>query len=443
MVGGALLALLLPVSGVLLGYVLRLPAKLRFLAWLPVFGYTGLFTFNGYANWVEAETGYAMGIPMVVTIGLGILAIVVRLISKAPLPSLIRVQTDESTSSNRLQVFAGLLTVLLPMPYGEVERDYVRPTAAMQCATDDEDWEKVKAIAAGLGNTSARPLTAYYAIALVQTDQIASNLFDIRMEYEEVYAHGRNGEESSINLYEMECSYYAGLIETAYHRAMLNLTMEGPSIRNLKMLCRTSMLRSEWEAAEKYLTILEEVPFEESFCQQWRQYLHKEEKLNKNRTVAKICELEPIEDDFENNYIRPTFLGYYKELAGARSRNSLYCSLMLNLYTKDMAGFMVRLHPLVGQGKLPQTLSEAITLMSQQEPSLGKAFPLAPGTLKRQKEFFTLVQPLTRSLEMREQHAAEFFEKYKGYYPYYYVFGNLKATIRSDQHQGSSASGVN
>ena len=63
-------------------------------------------------------------------------------------------------------------------------------------------------------------------------------------------------------MYLMECDYHAGLVQTAYHHAMESMAMEGPTLRNLKMLCMASLLRSEWEVAEKYLTILSKVPFE-------------------------------------------------------------------------------------------------------------------------------------------------------------------------------------
>ena len=43
----------------------------------------------------------------------------------------------------------------------------------------------------------------------------------------------------------------------------------------------------------------------------------------------------------------------------------------------------------------------------------------------------------------RPGHAYELFGKYKGYYPYYYFFGNLKATKKGYTGQVTSNSGVN
>ena len=43
----------------------------------------------------------------------------------------------------------------------------------------------------------------------------------------------------------------------------------------------------------------------------------------------------------------------------------------------------------------------------------------------------------------RPGNAYKLFEKYKGYYPYYYFFGNLKATKKGYTGEAKSASGVN
>jgi len=53
------------------------------------------------------------------------------------------------------------------------------------------------------------------------------------------------------------------------------------------------------------------------------------------------------------------------------------------------------------------------------------------------------VKPYMGSHEMRAEHALELLPKWKGYYPYYYFFGNLKATKRKDNNAGTSNQGVN
>ena len=85
--------------------------------------------------------------------------------------------------------------------------------------------------------------------------------------------------------------------------------MQGPTLRNLKMLCKASLLRGDWDEAEKYLTILEETPLEGDFIEKYRPMLRHEERVNADAEFAKVRETEPIHDTFENRLIPPVFLG--------------------------------------------------------------------------------------------------------------------------------------
>ncbi|MGN1257067.1 MAG: hypothetical protein ACI4UA_07885, partial [Bacteroidaceae bacterium] len=58
----------------------------------------------------------------------------------------------------------------------------------------------------------------------------------------------------------------------------------------------------------------------------------------------------------------------------------------------------------------------------------------------RLQSFYQAVQPYMKD---RPGNAYQLFEKYKGYYPYYYFFGNLKATKKGYTGENASQSGVN
>ena len=72
---------------------------------------------------------------------------------------------------------------------------------------------------------------------------------------------------------------------------------------------------------------------------------------------------------------------------------------------------------------------------------------LFPGLEYNQARLLALLQetkPFMGSHETRAEHAHELFQKWKGFYPYYYFFGNLKATKRKDtNNEGTSKQGVN
>ena len=438
--GGLLLAFLLTASCWMLGYVLRLKGSMRWLQYLPILLFTGIFTYQGLSNWFEAESGHVMGYPLLVFVCLCVLTLITRIALRKPMPSLVRKPKDETPRQNRLQLYAIVLSLAIPMVYGAMQRPYVRPLAQMQVGVSQQDWQRVIDVAHANDEISNRPMAAQYAIALVQTNQVGEHMFDIRLDYDSVYVHSINGGTNPTNMYLMECDYHAGLVETAYHHAMESMAIEGPTLRNLKMLCKTSLLRNEWEAASKYIDILDRVPFEGDFVNYYRPMLRDSNRVNSDPEFITIRLLEPFHDVFENTLVQPTFLGYNASLTEGRSTNALINAIMVTIYTKSMPALMARIQPLIGTTP-PASIMEAITLMSGKTPALKQAFPSIDMNLPRLQNFLSDTQQYVGSPEERAAHARELFPKYKGYYPYYYFFGNLKATRKQPKQEKSA--GVN
>ena len=189
--------------------------------------------------------------------------------------------------------------------------------------------------------------------------------------------------------------------------------------------------------------MLEHVPFEDEFVEKYRPMLYDSEKVDSDPELQKVRLTEPMHDTFENFYIQPTFLGYTAALTEGRSLNALWNSLMVHIYTKTMPQFIERCAPIRGTTP-PKSISEALYLMSGKYPQIGQSFPMLGYHQGRMASFMTEVKPYMESHETRAAHARELFPKYKGYYPYYYFFGNLKATKRKDvTREGSSNQGVN
>jgi hypothetical protein len=78
--------------------------------------------------------------------------------------------------------------------------------------------------------------------------------------------------------------------------------------------------------------------------------------------------------------------------------------------------------------------------MTNKYPELEKMFNGLDFRATRLGGFMQEIQPY---LKDRPGFAKELFPKYKGYYPYYYFFGNLKATKKREPQQQTSNSGVN
>lgn len=445
LIGGLITALFISGSTWLIGYCLRLRGWWRLLQYIPAAAYLVYVTYLGFDLYFETETGQIMGIPLLAFSLLLLLAFIIRSFAKGhTFPHILLPPTDETPWQNRVQLFICVTIVGLAMVVSQTMRPYVRVTAKMQCQMMEQDWKGMIETAHKNPELSYRQIAAYYAIALVHTNELGNKLFDIRLDYDEPYIHGFNGEDTNgANYYMMDCDLNAGLVQTAIHHAMEHMTMNGPNLRALKILTKCALMKGEWKVAEKYLDVLEHVPFEDEFVEKYRPMLYDSEKVDSDPELQKVRLTEPMHDTFENFYIQPTFLGYTAALTEGRSLNALWNSLMVHIYTKTMPQFIERCAPIRGTTP-PKSISEALYLMSGKYPQIGQSFPMLGYHQGRMASFMTEVKPYMESHETRAAHARELFPKYKGYYPYYYFFGNLKATKRKDvTREGSSNQGVN
>lgn len=443
-VGAALTALMVSGCAWLVGYCLRLRGWWRLLQYLPSAAFLGYVAYIGFDLYYETETGMLMGVPLMATAVLLVVALIIRSFSHHhTFPSPIQSPKDETIRQNRAQLLLVVLIMGITMGITQWMRPYVRVVTTMQRQMMEEDWNGMAQTARKHAGLSYRQISAYYAIALVHTGELGAHLFDIRLDYDEPYLHGFQGEATNAaNYYIPDCDFYAGLVEPTIHHAMERLTIDGPTLRSLKLLTKAALLRNEWEVAAKYLRILGHVPFEGKFIARYTPMLRHPELVNADPEMAAIRMVEPLHDNFENLLTQPTFLGYNAALSEGRSIQALHNSLIVHLYSKSMPQFMLRCQPLQGQTP-PQSITEALLLMSGKYPQVLESFPTLEYNKSRLLTFMQEVKSNLGSHEIRAEHALELFPKWKGYYPYYYFFGNLKATKRKDNNAGTSNQGVN
>ena len=104
-----------------------------------------------------------------------------------------------------------------------------------------------------------------------------------------------------------------------------------------------------------------------------------------------------------------------------------------------MPQFVERLEPIAGTTP-PSIIQDGIILAENKNPGLSQHFNGLDFRRERVKNF---LQNTQQYMKDRPGFAYELFPKYKGYYPYYYFFGNLKATRKGYTSLSSSNSGVN
>lgn len=439
LLGGLLLAAMLTACTWLIGYWLRLGSRWRWVQYVPAMGYLGFMAFQGFDLFYETEPGRVMGIPVMALAVLCVGGVLIRCFSHKPAPAFVGIPKDETSWQNLAQLAVCLVGMAAVVGFTEWKRPEVRVVTHMMVAQKEQDWQAIQQTARANAMMSNRPMAAYYAMALVQTDQVGERVYDIRLDYDSLYVHGWDGHHNNgINLYQPEADYYAGLVETSYHHLYEKMMMNGPAVATMELMVKCALLRNEWPLAEKYLRILGDVPFEKSFCEKYGAMVRRNDLVNADSEMAGVRMLEPLHDSFENLYQQPVFMGYNLRLYEGRSMNALKNSLAVCLYTKLMPDFSVRLQPLQGTTP-PENFADGILLLSTKQPQLKQMFGGMDFRATRLSAFLSEIQPY---LKDRPGYAKQLFEKYKGYYPYYYFFGNLKAT-RKKVTTTTSNSGVN
>ena len=440
-VGALVFALLTTWSTWCLGYGMRLTARWRWIQYLPLGAYMSWLAYEGVNLFYENEGGMIMGIPFCTTVILTIWAVMIASFSRKKAPAIIGTNKDEKPVENYMQLAAILLAFGAQGVITEVWRPYTRVIAKTSVGVINKDWQGIMETARKNAEMSYRPIAAHYAIALVNTNQICERLYDIRMDYDDVYIHreGNAVNSHTLNLYQEDCDYYAGFVQTCIHHAIERITMIGPNVHSMELLTKCALLTGEWEVAKKYLRILRDVPFEKEFVEKYSAFIGKPEMVNNDNEFAFIRQFEPINDSFENMYQQPVFLGYNAALTEGRSRNALLNSLAVCMYSKAMPAFMMRTEPL--QGTLPpENVADALCLMVSKDQSITQRFS---GLQFRQQKLASIVTEMKPYMKDRPKYAKELFPRYKGYYPYYYFFGNLKATRKTKDSDSSSTAGVN
>lgn len=462
-VGGALMTLLLAGGSALLGYCLRTRRMGRvadmavgIVQFVPALAYMAVLTYYGLDFFFEAETGYILGIPMVVCAALLCVALVRWALTRRQTAAAESTPALPDHRSYLAQLGVVLLVVAALIGFDQTQRPYVRTISRIILCEQEQDWQGIQDIARANAQQSNRIMAAFYAASLVHTGQVGSRVYDIRLEYDTIQLHGMDGRlNNGINMYLQEGNYHAGLAETSYHACMEEMVMTGPTLRLLKLMTKCALLMNEPLLARKYLRLLRDVPGQGAFCQKYAAMTRNAALIDADAEMAMLRKLEPVEDSFENQHQNPTFMGYNltvnqyynqrfmmfaqqgfdmktaNELAlknTVRSLDAMVNSTAVCLYTKLMPQFCVGLQPLVGT-QLPDNFADGAVVGSRQNEQLrAELFRSFPALQMRVGMVNSYLESMRPYMDNREAHGAELFPEQKGAYLHYYLFGNLRAT---------------
>lgn len=332
-------------------------------------------------------------------------------------------RTTTQPMSNKIRLYALSTVTVLALgsyTYALTAGENTRLTARMQRLMQQQAWNEMIDTALSAKEPS-RPIAGYYAIALVQTDQLLDRLFELNYQFPNLRLTTHSGNpDAGINLIQQDVNFYAGLVYTAYHNTMERLVTEGPSIEKVKRLFLCALINDEKMLAEKYLHILEQIPLEGAFIAHYRPMLQNKELIAADPELSRVTALLPVEDKFELDYQAPLFLGYNLVRTNGRSPQALETSLAACLYTKELQALLPRTESYMGKS-LPTAVEQAVALYAFKDPQWLQRFNFNPMTTTRINNFLTAA---ARFKGNYQEGAKALRGSYENFYPYYYYFGN-------------------
>ena len=442
LVGGLLVAVLLTGGSWLIGYCLRLSPRWRWVQYLPA-GVWMMWTAHvGLNLFYMRDPGRILSIPFLVVVVLGVWAAILKVKNE-------RVKNERYSSpilsNSYFSLFTLSLFILLvfaaPMFYLSHRHPYIRPLTKMQVQLLHKDYEGMSRTAHEHAEMGYRPMVGYYAIALLRTGHLGDQFFDIKIEFDSIRAYDYFGKPSQCRDYHIiDCNYHAGLIRAARHQAVLDLTMDGPSLYTLKHLTKISLIEGDWALARKFLRILGKVPFEGEFIRKYKPMVGHPEMVQADPEFAAIIPTLPQHHVLENMYLKPAFVGYYANQRHYLGGDAQIMCAIACLYSKRMPEFLRHCQPFIGSTP-PRSIAEGIVTQFAKYPELQQLFPQLQMYVERYKLFLQDAAPY---MDNRLEGGKVLFEKYRGYYPYYYFFGNQGGSLKEseDEHKHFNA-GVN
>ncbi len=274
-------------------------------------------------------------------------------------------------------------------------------------------------------------------------DQLLKRLFDYTFDYPQDGIDLADKGQKEAGLYEADCNFYAGLVNSAYHLAMDRHVMMGPSIYTYKRMLLCAILNGEKSLAKRYLKALNAVPFESDFTARYAPMIEDPKLILKDPELVKVLQLTPRETNYEQRYRRPIFLGYNVGLTFG-SDETLITSIASTLYSKDLMRF-VNMAMVLRQkraGRLPTVVRQAILIYSMTNDEIKKAFPEICNDKVLVSNFQAFANEARPYLKDNAELKKQLKKKWLGsYFYYYYCENNEPYQVRKVEN--TAVGGVN
>lgn len=333
-----------------------------------------------------------------------------------------------------------LFFLFLLLTFSAVDYDRNTKTAfKMQYLLDRHDWQGMVKTAERADKPN-RLVAAYRTLALVNTGELSSKLFDFTYDYPELQLISRQGETMGEGgIYAPEVNFHAGLVYASLRNLTERATVYGVSPYTLKWMVKCALLNENWSVAEKYLTLLQKTLFYAPMAQEYRKKIGDMKRVVSDKELLSVYDLVPIDDRFEQDLRKPLFIGYYTVASNGKSKRSLDLSMSACLYTKELDAFALRARALTGEKNIPKHFQEGILTYSLLKATdFDRYFSIMPGMKRRAETLLSRIAELKQTPDKGKEALAK---EYGDHYLYYYYFGNR--STKSAETQSVSNGGIN
>lgn len=431
--GGAFLALVYTLTARLTDYALRLPRRWEGLGFTVALGQIGWMAWRGTNLYYKNEPSLFIFIALVILAVSALLALAVWFFRSG----------KKTEMPERLRPYGLVAALVLTGGTGWAVchfNENVILTARLQRLTWEQDWDTIIKDARS-AKRPTRAVAAYHAIALLQTNQLLEGMFEIPYDFPKLKLDARGGSEE-YGIFLSDCSYQAGLFNVGYRTAMDQMVMTGPRLSNLKQLALCSLLNGEYALCEKYLTLISRTPFEDEFVERYRNMIQHPELISADPTFANIFSRKLMEDNFEQNYMPPAFLGYNIGLSKG-SDATLITSAAACLYSKDLNRFLIRAQIMAQKGmSFPPCMQEAIAILSLKDPNIMKSFSKQVNSFVS-NELTSFLMDAKPYINDRIALRHELRDRWLGTYAYYYYTENNDPDQVTKSYDTEDKAGVN
>ena len=429
--GGLVFSFILTAITYFLIYIFNLKNYWRLLAVIPGLSWLSLIVYHGMNVFYHYDQATIFYVPVIALLLLMVISIVLRFVRKQKFSGIFSDRKVDAILPNYINCLVVVLLFVSITFFCQVYRQDSLASTKMMRLCQNQEWYEMIEYAQEV-KTPTRTVAAYYAIALLMTDQLNEKLFDLFYQYPRNYLINRTDMlDIGMFLYEAEADFHCGLINTAYHYCMEHTVMAGKSAYKLKYMFLIALLNNEKELAGKYIELIGQMPFEQDFVEKYKPMLFDDDLVRNDNYLMAVYNMMPTDDAYEEQFPVPTFIGYHKMLTRGRSTAVLKNCIAACLYTKDMDGFIRLAQMLRNEDEVPACIEDALVVQAMRKNDINFLQQIPEYAVATTKQMLNEAAAMKGWSTKEKGQALK--DKYTGKYSFYYFYQNLMDESYTEQ----------